>query len=124
MSATATYRTTLEHVLYTVLDEKLLNKLAKQYKKQVDKAFNEEEQIKERKAKVKIGKKFLLTEAEEEDIPQELDLEMYVDRNKKMLQRHGLEYFLYLHGWTMSRLCDYFTQTSSLLRPVTSISFM
>ena len=69
-----TYRTTLEHVLYTVLDEKLLNKLAKQYKKQVDKAFNEEEQIKERKAKVKIGKEFLLTEAEEKDMPQELDL--------------------------------------------------
>lgn len=123
MSATATYRTTLEHVLYTVLDEKLLNKLAKQYKKQVDKAFNEEEQIKERKAKVKIGKEFLLTEAEEKDMPQELDLEMYVDRNKKMLQKHGLEYFLSLHGWTMEKLCAYFTQSTQSIRPITSVSF-
>ena len=123
MSATATYRTTLEHVLYTVLDEKLLNKLAKQYKKQVDKAFNEEEQIKERKAKVKIGKELLLTEAEEEDMPQELDLEMYVGRNKKMLQKHGLEYFLSLHGWTMKKFCDYFTQSTQSNRPITSVSF-
>ena len=124
MSATATYRTTLEHVLYTVLDEKLLNKLAKQYKKQVDKAFNEEEQIKERKAKIKIGKEFMLTEAEEKELPMEFDLETYVSRNMTLLEKHGLEAFLSIHGWTMSRLCDYFTQTSSLLRPVTSISFM
>ena len=35
-----TYRTTLDHVLFTVLDNKLLNKLSKQYKKKVDELFN------------------------------------------------------------------------------------
>lgn len=118
-----TYRTTYEYVVYTVLDAKVLNQLVKQYKKQVDKAFNEEEQIKERKAKTKIGKEFLLAGIDEKDMPQELDLEMYVDRNKKMLQKHGLEYFLSLHGWTMEKLCAYFMQSTQSIRPITSVSF-
>ena len=119
-----TYITTIDHVLFTVLDEKLLTKLAKRYKKQVDKQFNEEEQVKEHKAKIKIGKEFTLTETEEKELPMEFDLETYVSRNMTLLEKHGLEAFLSIHGWTMSRLYDYFTQTFSLLRPVTSISFM
>lgn len=118
-----TYRTTIDHVLYTVLDEKLLTKLAKQYKKQVDKQFNEEEQIKERKAKVKIGKEFMLTEAEEKELPMEFDLETYVDRNMTLLNKHGLEAFLSIHGWTMEKLCAYFTQSTQSIRPITSVSF-
>ena len=120
----STYHCTPSLVLFTVLDEKLLTKLVKQYKRQVDKQFNEEEQVKERKAKIKISKEFMLTEAEEKELPMEFDLETYVSRNMTLLKKHGLEAFLSIHGWTMNQLCNYFTQTSSLLRPVTSISFM
>ena len=123
MSATATYRTTLEHVVYTVLDEKVLNQLAKQYKRQVDKSFNEEEQIKERKAKIKIGKEFLLAEIDEKDMPSELNLERYVERNVELLRKYGLKAFLSIHNWSMEKLCNYFMQTTQSTKLITSVSF-
>jgi hypothetical protein len=123
MSTTSTYKVTPELVLYTVLDTKTLNKLAKQYKKQVDKAFNEEEQIKARNAKVKIGKEFLVPTEDNEDLPEDLNLEKYVAANMRILKNHGLQAFLDMHGWTMEKLCDYFTKSSNLLKPISSISF-
>ena len=123
MSSTSLYRTTYEHVIYTVLDAKVLNQLAKQYKRQVDKAFNEEEQITERKAKTKIGKEFLLAGIDEKDMPSDLNLERYIERNIALLKKHGLKAFLSMHNWSMEKLCNYFMQTTQSTKPITSVSF-
>ena len=116
-----TYRTTIDHVLFTVLDNKLLNKLAKQYKKKVDELFNKDEEIQARKLKLKIGKEFLIEDTE--DLSSEFDIEAYVNTNRKILQERGLNNFLYLHGWTPARLMEYFTQYSMITPPITAISF-
>lgn len=116
-----TYRTTIDHVLFTVLDNKLLNKLAKQYKKKVDELFNKDEEIQARKLKLKIGKEFLIEDTE--DLSSEFDIEAYVNTNRKILQEHGLNNFLYLHGWIPTRLMEYFTQHSMITPPITAISF-
>ena len=116
-----TYRTTLDHVLFTVLDNKLLNKLSKQYKKKVDELFNKDEEIQARKLKMKIGKEFLIEDTK--DLFSEFDIEAYVNTNRKILQEHGLNHFLYLHGWTPTRLKEYFTQRSIVIPPITSIMF-
>lgn len=116
-----TYRTTIDHVLFIVLDNKLLNKLAKQYKKKVDELFNKDEEIQARKLKLKIGKEFLIEDTE--DLSSEFDIEAYVNTNRKILQERGLNNFLYLHGWTPTKLMDYFTQRSMITPPITAISF-
>lgn len=116
-----TYRTTIDHVLFTVLDNKLLNKLAKQYKKKVDELFNKDEEIQARKLKLKIGKEFLIEDTE--DLSSEFDIEAYVNTNRKILQERGLNNFLYLHGWTPAKLMKYFTQRSMITPPITAISF-
>lgn len=116
-----TYRTTIDHMLFTVLDNKLLNKLSKQYKKKVDELFNKDEEIQARKLKMKIGKEFLIEDTE--DLSSEFDIEAYVNTNRKILQERGLTHFLYLHGWTMEKLCAYFTQSTQSIRPITSVSF-
>ena len=116
-----TYRTTLDHVLFTVLDNKLLNKLSNQYKRKVDELFNKDEEIQARKLRQKIGKEFLIEDTE--DLSSEFDIEAYVNTNRKILQERGLNRFLYLHGWTPVRLMDYFTQSSMITPPVTAISF-
>ena len=116
-----TYRTTIDHVLFTVLDNKLLNKLSKQYKKKVDELFNKDEEIQARKLKMKIGKEFLIEDTE--DLSSEFDIEAYVNTNRKILQERGLNRFLYLHGWTPAKLMDYFTQRSMVISPITAISF-
>ena len=116
-----TYRTTIDHVLFTVLDNKLLNKLSKQYKKKVDELFNKDEEIQARKLKMKVGKEFLIEDTE--DLSSEFDIEAYVNTNRKILQERGLTHFLYLHGWTMKNLCVYFTQSTQSIRPITSVSF-
>ena len=116
-----TYRTTLDHVLFTVLDNKLLNKLSKQYKKKVDELFNKDEEIQARKLKQKIGKEFLIEDTE--DLSSEFDIEAYVNTNRKILQERGLNHFLYIHGWTPSKLMDYFTQNSMITPSITAISF-
>ena len=116
-----TYRTTIDHVLFTVLDNKLLNKLAKQYKKKVDELFNKDEEIQARKLKLKIGKEFLIEDTE--DLSSEFDIEAYVNTNRKILQECGLNNFLSLHGWTMEKLCGYFTQSTQSIRPITSVCF-
>ena len=116
-----TYRTTLDHVLFTVLDNKLLNKLAKQYKKKVDELFNKDEEIQARKLRQKIGKEFLIKDTE--DLSSEFDIEAYVNTHRKILQERGLNNFLYLHGWTPAKLMGYFTQRSMITPPITAISF-
>ena len=116
-----TYRTTLDHVLFTVLDNKLLNKLSKQYKKKVDELFNKDEEIQARKLKQKIGKEFLIEDTE--DLSSEFDIEAYVNTNRKILQERGLNHFLYLHDWTPTKLMDYFTQHNMITPPITAISF-
>ena len=116
-----TYRTTLDHVLFTVLDNKQLNKLSKQYKKKIDELFNKDEEIQARKLKQKIGKEFLIEDTE--DLSSEFDIEAYVNTNRKILQERGLNHFLYLHGWTPAKLMDYFTQRSMITPPITAISF-
>ena len=116
-----TYRTTIDHVLFTVLDNKLLNKLAKQYKKKVDELFNKDEEIQARKLKLKIRKEFLIEDTE--DLSSEFDIEAYVNTNRKILQERGLNHFLYLHGWTPAKLMDYFTQHNMITPPITAILF-
>ena len=116
-----TYRTTLDHVLFTVLDNKLLNKLSKQYKKKVDELFNKDEEIQARKLKQKIGKEFLIEDTE--DLSSEFDIEAYVNTNRKILQERELNHFLYLHDWTPTKLMDYFTQRNMITPPITAISF-
>jgi len=116
-----TYRTTLDHVLFTVLDNKLLNKLSNQYKKKIDELFNKDEEIQARKLKQKIGKEFLIEDTE--DLSSEFDIDAYVDVNRKILQERGLNAFLYMHGWTPTKLMDYFTQRSMITPPITAILF-
>ena len=116
-----TYRTTLDHVLFTVLDNKLLNKLSKQYKKKVDELFNKDEELQVRKLKQKIGKEFLIKDTE--DLSSEFDIEAYVNTNRKILQEHGLNRFLYVHDWTPAKLMDYFTQHNMITPSITAISF-
>ena len=116
-----TYRTTVDCILFTVLDNKLLDRLSKQYKKTIDKLFNEDEEIQARKLKQKIGKEFLIEDTE--DLSSEFDIEAYVNTNLKILQERGLNHFLYLHGWTPAKLMDYFTQRSMITPPITAISF-
>ena len=116
-----TYRTNLDYVLYTVLDNKLLTKLSKQYKKKVDELFNKNEEIQARSLKTKIGKEFLIEDTE--DLSSEFDIEAYVETNRRILQEKGLKHFLYIHGWTPAKLMEYITNTHSLAVPVTSISF-
>ena len=116
-----TYRTTLDHVLFTVLDNKLLNTLAKQYKKKVDELYNKEEEIQVEKLKVKIGKEFLIKDTEK--LSHNFDIEAYVEKNRKILQEEGLNKFLFLHGWTPTRLMKYFTECNSIMPPITSICF-
>lgn len=115
-----TYRTTLDHVLFTVLDNKLLNKLSKQYRKKIDELFNKEEEVQVRKLKQKIGKKFLIEDTE--DLSSEFNIEAYVNANRKILQERGLSYFLYVHDWTSAELMDYFTQHNMITPPITTIS--
>ena len=116
-----TYRTTLDHVLFTVLDNKLLNKLSNQYKRKVDELFNKDEEIQARKLRQKIGKEFLIKDTE--DLSSEFDIEAYVNTNRKILQERGLNHFLHLHGWTPAKLMKYFTQRSMVTSPITAISF-
>lgn len=116
-----TYRTTLDHVLFTVLDNKLLNKLSNQYKKKIDELFNKDEEIQARKLRQKIGKEFLIRDTE--DLSSEFDIEAYVNTNRKILQERGLNCFLYVHGWTPAKLMDYFTQRSMITPPITAILF-
>lgn len=116
-----TYRTTIDHVLFTVLDNKLLNKLSKQYKRKIDNLFNKDEEIQARKLKQKIGKEFLIKDTE--DLSSEFDIETYVNTNRKILQERGLNHFLYMHGWTPTRLMQYFTERSMVITPITTISF-
>ena len=116
-----TYRTTIDYVLFTVLDNKLLNKLAKQYKKKVDELFNKDEEIQAHKLKLKIGKEFLIEDTE--DLSSEFDIDAYVNTNRKILQERGLNHFLYIHGWTPIKLMDYFTQHSMITPPITAILF-
>lgn len=116
-----TYRTTVDHVLFTVLDNKLLNKLSKQYKREIDNLFNKDEEIQARKLKQKIGKEFLIEDTE--DLSSELDIDAYVDVNRKILQERGLNAFLYMHGWTPAKLMQYFTERSMISPSITAISF-
>ena len=116
-----TYRTTVDHVLFTVLDNKLLNKLSKQHKKKIDNLFNKDEEIQARKLKQKIGKEFLIEDTE--DLSSEFDIDAYVDVNRKILQERGLNHFLYKHGWTPAMLIQYFTERSMTITPITAISF-
>ena len=116
-----TYRTTLDHVLFTVLDNKLLSKLSNQYKRKVDELFNKDEEIQARKLRQEIGKEFLIEDTE--DLSSEFDIEAYINTNRKILQERGLNHFLYVHGWTPIRLMDYFTQHSMITPPITAISF-
>ena len=116
-----TYRTTLDHVLFTVLDDKLLNKLSKQYKRKIDNIFNKDEEIQARKLKQKIGKEFLIEDTE--DLSSEFDIEAYVNTNRKILQERGLNSFLYIHGWTPAKLMQYFTERSMISPSITNISF-
>ena len=114
-----TYRTTIDHVLFTVLDNRLLNKLSKQYKRKIDDIFNKNEEIQARKLKQKIGKEFLIEDTE--DLSSEFDIDAYVNTNRKILQERGLNSFLYIHGWTMEKLYGYFTQSTQSIRPITSV---
>ena len=116
-----TYRTTIDHVLFTVLDNKLLNKLSKQYKKKVDELFNKDEELQARKLRQKIGKEFLIKDTE--DLSSEFDIEAYVNTNRKILQERRLNHFLYIHNWTPSKLKDYFTQHNMITPSITAISF-
>ena len=116
-----TYRTTLNHVLFTVLDNKLLSKLSNQYKRKVDELFNKDEEIQARKLRQKIGKEFLIEDTE--DLSSGFDIEAYISTNRKILQERGLNHFLYVHGWTPVRLMDYFTQHNMITPPITAISF-
>ena len=116
-----TYRTTIDHVLFTVLDNKLLNKLSKQYNKKIDNLFNKDEEIQARKLKQKIGKEFLIEDTE--DLSSEFDIETYVNTNRKILEERGLNAFLYIHGWTPTKLMNYFTERSMVISPITAISF-
>lgn len=120
----STYRTNYELILYIVLDNKLLNKLSKQYKSQVDKMYNEEEKVQARKIKTKIGKEFLIPVNDSEELAREFDIEAYVERNMQILKQDGLKYFLQSHGWSLDKLYAYLTNASSLLRPVTEVSFI
>ena len=116
-----TYRTTIDHVLFTVLDNRLLNKLSKQYKRKIDDIFNKNEEIQARKLKQKIGKEFLIEDTE--DLSSEFDIEAYVDTNRKILQKRGLNSFLYIHGWTPAKLMQYFTERNMISPSITAISF-
>jgi hypothetical protein len=87
----------------------------------VDELFNKDEEVQARKLKTRIGKEFFIEDTE--DLSSEFDIEAYVNSNRKILKKKGLNIFLSMHGWTTKRLMDYFTQNSSIITPITSISF-
>ena len=118
---TSTYNTTVDNVLFTVLDAKTVKDIAKRYQQAVDKAHNAEEEITARKMKTKIGKQFLLKEGQEDNLPKELDVEQYLN-SQRNLTRRSLARFLACHNWTKQQLCEYFTKTSQSIQPITEIT--
>ena len=118
---TSTYNTTVDNVLFTVLDAKTVKDIAKRYQQAVDKAHNAEEEITARKMKTKIGKQFLLKEGQEDNLPKELDVEQYLNSQRNLIQR-SIASFLTCHGWTKQQLCEYFTKTSQSIQPITEIT--
>lgn len=113
------YQTSVDHVLFTVLDNKLLNQVANAYKEALDEGFNKEEEIQVRKMKIKLGKKFLLKETE--TIPENFNVDDYINDNRELLKR-SIGGFLAFHGWTMAKLCDYFTKNNRVLSPITAVT--
>ena len=118
-----TYNTTHNLVLFTVLDPKTINKIAKAYKAALDKAHNEEEEITSRQMKAKIGKQFVIKEEQQDNLPSELNIAEYIKSQKELLKR-SFSGFLVIHSWTMQQLCDYFTKATMSKEPITKITFM